>query len=453
MYFYLLAPLYWLSNCSRASLPAAAGLINLASMLGILAVIGRRMGRCGLLWGAILLSLYVQFLGVGSLVSFWPADAQIMPLLLAVVLFAVAAAGQPWCLPAAAMAASLPAQTNVAHLPALGVVAAAALLLMVLQASAGWRRWRLPLLATLGVLALAWALPLVREITQPASDIAGMVSYFAGHGAGHAWGESLLVLAKELAALPLRCLAGRAGANWAVEQTLLVVAVAAAQAVLLPVAYRWARRTGRDFQAAVALLAMLLLAAMVVSVHRIVGPIFVHMTRWMTIAGVLALLVEGDMLWSWLESLPAVGRNPVWRRAGTVAAAALLAMVCMLNLKDAWREPARLRIEECDDDNGIEQLADDAQAALRAERARQCRLRIVDHDAWPTAAELAVRLTKAGFFVTVDPQWEMMFGPQHAAAKEPGGVLLVGSRQARQEPGGRLVGRTPKAMVVWKPAQ
>ena len=96
LYFYLQAPLYALSGCSRASLPASAGLVNLAALAAMLVALARSGGRTTAAVGALVLALYVHFVGVGSLV----AHTQTLPVLTAVVLFAAVAAGHwrwlPW---------------------------------------------------------------------------------------------------------------------------------------------------------------------------------------------------------------------------------------------------------------------------------------------------------------------------------------------------------------------
>ena len=91
----------------------------------------------------------------------------------------------------------------------------------------------------------------------------------------------------------------------------------------------------------------------------------------------------------------------------------------------ATRRPERFRADDFDADNGVVALAQAARAALHADGAGDCLVRIVHDDAWTIAAELVVRLTKAGCRVSVDAEWELSFGPQHARRGPPQGTLLV----------------------------
>ncbi len=204
------------SAAARGSMAVSAGLIALASAIGVVLAVGRCSGRPGIFVAATAMMFYLRFLDFGLLVSTWPADVQILPTLLATVLFAAVAAGRWGCLPLAVAAVSLPIQTNVAYIPALGVMgvlamaggALARVRRGMLGASCGagvspaqaagtaapqerprgrFRNW---LLLSLAALAVLWTPVFVRELTQPQSDTAKMVRYFLEHGPGHTWRES-----------------------------------------------------------------------------------------------------------------------------------------------------------------------------------------------------------------------------------------------------------------------
>ena len=504
MYFYLLAPLYWLTDYSRASFPVSVGLINLASLLAVLLVIGRMAGRASILAAAVLLVFYVRFLGLGSLVSAWPADVQTLPVLLAVVLFAAVAAGHLGYLPVAILVASLPLQTNVAYIPSLTIAAVLSLLLVSMPRFRSWarihdavsgsRRW--VVVASLVVLTLLWALPVVREVTQPASDIAQIVDFFARHGSNRTWQDSLLVLAEQLAAFPRFCLTGGRDPAGAGGQTWILVLAAVSQGVLLVLAYGLARRMQRGFDAAVSLLGIALLATFAVSIHRIVGPIVPHMVHWMSIVSVLALFAAIETCTAALATRLGGQSASRWRQAATVlpvanaekttvgdrrsrqlapcaptmrtwcpvpatilatlirlTGLALIAVGCALNVRDALDEPARRVAVEFDENSAIPELLAASQKVLQRDRADSCLVRIVDDDTWPVAADLVASLTKAGFHPTVDARWVLMFGPQHAPPETPDGIFLLyrpeSGRRWNQKAPWELVAETPQAVLAW----
>ena len=464
MYFYLLAPLYWLSGYSRASFPVSVGLINLVSLVGVLLVISRSAGRMALLGAAVLLTFYVRFLTLGSLVSSWPADVQTLPVLLAVVLFAAVAAGRRNCLPAAILAASLPLQTNVAYIPSLTVVAALALLLVFVP---GLRRWaqidgpisgsrRRVLVASLAALALLWALPVVRELTQTGSDMAQVVDFFTRNNANRTWSEALFVLAGQLAAFPRFCLTGHRNPALACGPAWVVVLAAVAQGILLAVAYGLARRMKRGFDAVLSLLCIALLTTFAVSIHRIVGPIVPHMVHWMTIASVLLLFVVVETCAAALATRLSPQTVARWRPVVAALLLALLAVGFSMNVRDATREPARRMAEEFDDNTPIRDLVTAARKVLQRDGVDSCLVRIVDDDTWTVAADLVVRLTKAGFHPAVDARWVLMFGPQHAPPETPDGVFLLcrpetGNRWRQRAPW-QLVAQTSDVMLYWRRA-
>ncbi len=241
----------------------------------------------------------------------------------------------------------------------------------------------------------------------------------------------------------------------------LAILASNVQTLLLAVSWFAARRQGRAFDAALALLTLARLVALPVSIHRIVGPVSSHMIHWMTLVSLLSLIVAGRAIWATV--LIPLGRDGKTSRRivlSTVGAAglvvqAVLACAVVANLRDAWRRPERFRADDFDADNGVVALAEATRAALHADGAGDCLVRIVDHDAWTIAAELVVRLTKAGCRVSVDAEWELSFGPQHARRGPPQGTLLVCKAAADAGPRAapwKLVGRTPAATLFWRPA-
>ena len=204
------------------------------------------------------------------------------------------------------------------------------------------------------VVAVAWSLPVVRELTRPASDVARAIAFFA-HGSRQSWQVTWGVLAERLAAFPLGCVAPVDGPAWAQASAGLAGTVAVVELAIVLAAWRTARRLRRDFEAALALLALVLVPVLAWSIHRIVGPIAPHMVQWMALIGPLALLTAGTVLASRLAARRSIASL---RRGGLVVAWLTLGVVTAANLWDACAWPARLRALDYDENNGVAAAVD-----------------------------------------------------------------------------------------------
>ena len=241
MQFYLPAPLYWATGCRLRGICLTAVLINLASLVGILVVTQGSMGRAAMVWSALLLMLYLGFMDRVQLVLAWPASVTVLPFVFAVVLFTAVAAGRLWWLPAALGVSSYVVQTYVAYVPALLGVACFSLAVCFAPRLRAWsgiggrRTGSVGKTATvcLAVLISLWALPVVRELTAPASDLGAMIRVFTQHGAGHSWGETLAVMTRVTAYFPIHCFGGPADPIWPGEVHAIHVVAAAVQLILL----------------------------------------------------------------------------------------------------------------------------------------------------------------------------------------------------------------------------
>ena len=457
--FYLSAPLYWLTGCNYRGICLTACLINLAAIAGVLLVTGRCAGRTGLIWSALLLTLYVAFLDKGSLVLS-AAPVTIIPFVLTVILFAAVAMGRLGYLPAAVLISSCLVQTYVAYVPALAVVATLSLLLYAvpgLRRGSGIRGPRsgsVPriLLICLLVLVPVWALPVIREITAPSSDISNLVRFFGRHGACHPWPEVLGELLGVVSAFPLSWFGGGEAAARNGGGVLLRAVAGGAVVLLLAATYWLARREGRDFPLLLSLLCVALLGALAVSIEHIVGPIYEHMVRWMATVSLLILLAAGGVFLPWLGRLLRVDAGPGRRCLVVVAALTAIGLCSALNVKEMWD-----LIPAIHDDvtvaKEVRPLLAACQRVLEEEQGRRYLVRIVDEDLWPLAATLVLQMTKAGLLPAVDPDWVLTFGPQHAPPERLDGMFLLcnpeSARRLSQREGMELVAETPQVSLYW----
>lgn len=458
--YYLAAPLYWLTGCKFDGICLTACLINLAAIAGVLLVAGRCAGRTALIWAALLLTLYVAFLDRASLVLSWAAVVTIMPFLLTVILFAAVATGRLGYLPVAILVSSYLAQTYVAYVPALATVATLSLLLCgvpkLRRASGirGPRSGNVPriLLICLLVLVFAWALPVIRELTAPTSDISEMVSYFGRHGVCHSWSAVLEELLVVFSAFPLSWFGGGEAAAWRPQQPW-PGAVVAGVGLLLLLATCWlARRDGRDFEIVLSLLCVALLGAFAVSIGRIVGPIQERMVRWMATANLLILLAAGGVFLPRLGKLLRIEAAPARRCLVGLIALAAIALCSALNVREMFGTLPLIH-DDVSVGREVQPFFAACQPILQQQPGRRYLVRIVDDDVWAYAAALILQMTKAGSPPVVDPGWVLTFGPQHDAAERVDGMFLFcnaqSARRLSQQEGMEFLAETMGRSLFW----
>ena len=615
-YCYLQAPLYWMSGCSARSLYLSAALINVAAIMTTLLVVRRLAGAGPLLLWAVLLTLFINFVGAYFWVSFRGTHGQLMPFVLAVVLLAAVGTGRWHYLPAALAVASLPVQHYVAYFPALAGVGAAALALggsprlrrrlgiesailftrendrspkrkrgskavssRALRASMlrpkcfifareQYNRGspRRAVVLSLLVLAATWAPPLLGRFPRPPEHLVELVRFFASHGASHGWTETARLLIGQLSALPAYCLSGQRDWQWSGPNRAVLCGLAAIQFLLVAASYWAARKVA--FQRVLCLFAVVLVAACGFSIRHAYGPVSHHQIYWMSAFSLLVFAAAGGVLLSRL-GMPAQPSPPAplpegegsklpsppaplpagegsklpsppaplpegegsklpsppaplpagegsklpsppaplpegegsklpsppaplpagegsklpsppaplregargvmpcilgrfwkilsYRGRGRVARAVAFALVACgsaLNVYDACRQPARLASEEYDAACDPRPLLAACRATFEAGGVHRCLVRIVDHDAWPTAAYLVTALTKAGTHVAVEPSWRMAFGRQHDQGQDADGTLLVcnlsGGKRLSRDGRLRILGQTADAMLFWE---
>jgi hypothetical protein len=484
LYFYLLAPLYCLSGCKFVGLRLGATAINLAALAVMLAVSRRAAGRTPTVCLALLLILYVRFMGVPWLVEVWTPWVVIMPFLAGSLLWAAVAAGRPGWLPAAVLVSSLVVQTQMGYAPTLLAMAVAALLLAAMpklrargtgSATArgtGKASGTLAVLLGLIVGGIVWLPPAVKLICQMPGNLLETVQFFARQGVCHGWREAGRVLDVALAAFP----ASWAGADlkaafYNLEHSAAppdlpswYAALALGQIALVAVAWWLARRRGDTFLAALCLLCLAAAVVCTLSVRRIVGPIAMHYVFWMTGLGLLNCFAIGGEMLSWLADRLGVERRPRGRVAAAVAVACLLAAGCAWNIHDTIVAlPGIGRDELCEyPRNELDEVAvaGDARmligrtlAVLQQQQVRQYRLRVVGMHHCGVPSGMILGLTKAGHPPLLDPRYVRIFSPRQARGGPSDGMLLLCDLPAAARLDGshglRRLGQTAHEALFW----
>jgi hypothetical protein len=312
VYFYLLSiPYHILGSGGRAEIVGQVGIAALSSLLVVVAV-GRRLGRRGWLWAGACMAVVGHAVGFANFAYVWNPLAIIFPMVLVVVLGALAIDGSGLALLGVALVGSYCVQTEVSAAPLVAVVAvlgAAGALLARLRpdeadrllpgaashkrigptsswGSAG-RGW-----AVVGVAALIaiWVPPVLQEVSGPGPGNLGEILAFFTTSHPHA---SFGAAVHAVAAVDATVLLGpRTAYNPGLPTPVPYVWLTGA--VVLGISAIWLGRRGRrPLASALGLLAVVGTAACVVAFSRIVGTVYGYLIGWSVAFPIAALLGVG----------------------------------------------------------------------------------------------------------------------------------------------------------------
>jgi len=201
---------------------------------------------------------------------------------------------------------------------------------------------------------------------------------------------------------------------------------------------------------------VVLLVTTTFSVRWIAGGIAAHMVHWMTVTSLLIMTALGGACIPWLYARLRLEDRLLRRWTVGVLTAAVLGWVCVANLQKTVADIPLLQ-DDTDASEYVEPLLTASRKILQAEGARDYLLRIVDHDRWPAAASLILKLTKEGNPPALDPEWLLMFGSEHAAPPRLEGMLLLCNRESADRLHGRehveLIAQTERAALFWCSAE
>jgi hypothetical protein len=307
LFFYVLAPGYWLSGHASISMFFTALGINAAAVVGIAGIAWRRGGTPMLLSALLACALGMRTLGTEFLYDPW--NNYVVTLPFGLMLFATWAllCGERWALPVAVVVASFLAQTHVGFvlltLPLLAL-GATALVVPILRRGTEPARRRSVLLA-LGMSAvlflILWAAPAVDALTNDRSNLDRVVDYFGSSAdppqtvrtgwriatGQFAWPPEWLV--EKRTDLP-----GFGESPFKYESSVPWLLVP----VVLAAAYQWWRR--RDDVAGARWLAVVLAVAVglaIVGVTRTLGPALDYRLRWTWMLGLAGFVLVAHTVW------------------------------------------------------------------------------------------------------------------------------------------------------------
>lgn len=365
--YYAAAPLDRLTSGDPRSLEWTAAILNAVTISAIGAVAWRR-GRYPLTVAVLIfVGLLIHGLGPATLVNLWNPFLGLLPFLLAVLLAWDAALGRPEAVVVAAVPATVAIQCHVSFGPLLAVVAVWLVC---------WTRWRRlvpddepvagagmdaartgPLRHQLGragtlalvVAAVLWLPPLVDLVFDTHNLVLA-----AGHLAAGAGEQIGLVEGLSLVSRHVRpdgpWMGGAEPSNFRNALGSGPVVVFVVLAVLAGCVHVARRRRLADV-AALATLTIALVVAAIPAAGNLVEPVFLYLTQWLKVIGMLVWFTVGWTIWRVAEpSVRAVagrgvvGRGVVARRGVGVAACAGLVATVAWSWGDATTiEPGAVR--------------------------------------------------------------------------------------------------------------
>ncbi|HET6949009.1 MAG TPA: hypothetical protein VFI47_01440 [Acidimicrobiales bacterium] len=331
MQFYLVAPFYWLSGGSSLGVVAGALAINLAAVLGCLAVARQRGGSPLVACTLVAFLLLVRSLGPEFLGDNWNLTITVLPFALLTFLAWSMLAGETWALPVGAFVASFLVQTHIGFLATavpLLLVGAGALVVRARRrpGSPDERRLRhlaRPALASLAVLAVVWLPPVLDRLMHKPSNLGNAYRYFRDPGEpGHPVSVGWRIATGQFAAtgewltgkLPPNPMTGESPYMYGAPPPLLLLAAVVAFVAV------W--RLARQGWALVVTFGVSF-ALVVVSIMRTAGTVADYRLRYTWVPPVLAAVA---LLWAlWL----AAARR--WPRAERALLPAALAAAVVLS--------------------------------------------------------------------------------------------------------------------------
>jgi len=411
LFFYLLAPWYWLSGYHTAGMQAGALVINLAAVLLIIRTVATAASAPMAV--AVFLSLAMYVFRAGDLiVSAWNPHIIVLPLVAYVVLTAALFANprREYVLWLVGVGTFL-TQTHVAMVP----------IVAILGVPAAWRGRHLPgstWAAAVGLKLFLWIPPLIEQAVHRPGNLVSLARFFMAGGGGQqpgvatvSWGSALTAAFRSGFSPPL-------GAELSPE---IGAFVPAAGVVLVAVSFTVAAASRRFRTFDAALCAMNAIAAIVALLEtmRIHDRIVDHEIFWVSAIGtvMLAAIIGGAFaLFRWT----AAHRPDRFVAATAGLASVIIALVGLNGMRHVLERQRTL------DDHAVDVLIGQIEDYLRSGVGRP--LFEIDPPVWPIAAGALLQVDKAEQPFAVGERWAPMFGDRFSpTGREDGRAVIGGS--------------------------
>jgi hypothetical protein len=403
LYFYLLAPWYWLSGLHTAGMQAGAMVINLAAMGTIVRTLTVQASAPVAIAVSGLTAWYALRAG-DMLVSAWNPHVIVLPLVAYVVL-------------AAAMAAR-PSQRRLLGLVFLGIFLAQTHLAMipivaVLGLPAAWRGRTLAWTtwaAAGGLACLLWLPALVEQFTHHPGNIMALVQFFLGGGRGQPYPIAVSVWASTLTAAFRTGFAPALGADSVSSAGSVLPFVVAGLVVVLAML---AAKCRRPFPFEAWLLAMCGLTSIValIATTRIQDRIIDHEVFWMSGIGALSI---GSLAGA-VVAIAVGHRDRFVSRIASPACVVAWAILAIAGADGINNIHERRRTL---DDHAVDVLTEQIETYGKSPGGGGKPLFEIDPAVWPIAAGALLEVDKTGARFAVGTRWVPMFGERFAPTGE-----------------------------------
>ena len=441
IYFYVLAPFYWLLGADVRAITLGAIGVNLTAV-GLILVFARRRGGRGLmLWTAFVLALVIWHLDEAVWSSWGPYVTILSAAAFLIAAWSLACLDR-WALPIVLVGGSFLVQTHVAYLPmvvGVGVVAFTIFTARVVRGTPNLGGWRVPSAVGLGLLICVWIPPTMDVVLHHPNNVGRLLAFrddprgfeneswgrprssgVASSTSTHTLFEGWQVATQGLSGF----LDGRAdqldsdssahqeadaqGGSWASLATVGAVVGAGALAI---------RRRRWDTIVLFGLL-VVAFAVSVYAVSDVVGPLFTFLVAWTSVLSLAAWVVVGAAISPELER--GWVKSPVAVVAATLAG---LAVVLLL-----WPGPAPIAPAGTglDDARPFEPMV--SHVERRVPHGRRVVVRISDLNQWFVAAGLVAGLRADGYnaFAERDPgAMTVGFEPRDLRDARPGDTIVT----------------------------
>jgi hypothetical protein len=425
--FFWIAPFYMLSGARPAGLNAGALALNLAALAILTSIVMRRAGS--VLSAALMASVAIYTWRIAPvLTSAWNPHLVVFAMMALIVAAADVVSGAASTLPVVAALASLAGQTHVALLPpALAISAVAAVGSIVSR----WGKQRAAaeisrsLLASLAVMLVLWAAPLVEQVTSKPGNISQLWSFFVSEShRGQRFASAFSAWSDMLTGLVRPDFAVAVGLRFRASPIRWVEALAVLQLVGLVATAAFAAMARRGFELALASLLFLVSLLTLWSATRIEETIFDHEVFWISAVGALNIALIAS-----LAGRLAAARIPPSLTTAPMTAAigwSLFAVCAALGLREL-RTTVVDSSRPSPESEAVSAVAKQLQGYFDRERIVRPLIRI-DQDGWPLAAGVILRLQKEDVPVAVEDDWVAMFTPAFAATGREAVTLEIDAK-------------------------
>jgi hypothetical protein len=406
--YFLLTPLYLVLGKASQSFAITTLLVNAGCVTAIALIVRRRVGVPAMMWSLAVLAIYLRVAGPLFIRDSWNPILPVLPLALMLLLAWSACYGARWGVPFGAAIASFCVQSHVGFL--LAVVATAAVPVVLLAIRLVRRkthlggvlaRWWLPLLTGLVITVVMWLPPISQQLSGHPGNLQLLWDYFRSATPTGTWGDGLRWVNADIGALP-GYLTGQPGRGTSITAphlpawTGLVALVATVVALAVAV-----RRRSTEAQTLLAF-AVVLSAAGVLAVHRVVGDLFAYLAEWILVAGILIWVGVG------VAVLARRAVHPGFAAAGLAVLAAMVVVSSPDNMRATTPWTYRDGVTESLNHQVLDWLGPDRHQPVRLDFAPDTRA-FFNGTSNPGSA-LALALIRRGVPVRLEPYWKGAYG-------------------------------------------